>query len=430
MSALRSPLQVPGFRRLLAAWAATHLADSLLLLILAVWVKDLTGSNTAAALVLAVFGLPALGAPFAGHLADRGSRRRLVVTTDLAAALGVLTLLAVRSADDVWLVYLVTFGYGWVGYLTSAAQSGLLRDLLPDTALAPANGLLSTVDQALRLVGPLVGAGLYVLAGPHPLVVAAAACFVLSAAILTRLSLAESLPAPREQRAPYLTELTAGFRHLRRTPLVSRLTIVLAVAFGATGLTNATSFAVIDEGLGLGPEVLPVLASIQGVGAVLGGLTAAAVLARLGEARTVAAGLGLLAAGLATTVTRSLPLVVVGVALLGLGVVWALVACVTLRQRTTPPELQGRAAAATTMVVNVPQTVLTLLAASLLVVLDYRVLVVGAALVVLAGAGSAVLPSVGRRGPTAAPAHTPAPSRRILAGDEPSQRRPAASPAP
>lgn len=430
MSTLGSALQTPGFRRLLVAWAASHLADSLLYLILAVWVKDLTGSNAAAALVLAVFGIPALGAPFAGQLADRVSRRRLVVAVNLAAAAVLLSLLAVRSAHDVWLVYLVTFAYGWVGYLTSAAQSGLLRDLLPDSALAPANGLLSTVDQALRLLGPLVGAGLYVLVGPHPLVVAAAACFVLSAALLTRLSLAESPPPPREHRGAYLSELTAGFRHLRRTPAVARLTIALAVAFGATGLTNATSFAVIDEGLGLGAEMLPVFASIQGVGSVVGGLTAAAVVARLGEPRVVAAGLALLALGVATTATSSLSLIVVGVALLGLGVVWALVACVTLRQRTTPPALQGRAAAATTMVVSVPQTALTLVAASLVALVDYRVLVVLTALVVLVGAGSALRPSVRPEGPTAPPAPPPASSRRILVGDEPSQRRPAASPAP
>ena len=327
-------------------------------------------------------------------------------------------------------MYLVTFAYGWAGHLTSAAQSGLLRDLLPDAALAPANGLLSTVDQALRLLGPLVGAGLYVLVGPHPLVVTAAAGFVASAVLLSRLSLAESPPPSRQDRGAYLAELTAGFRHLRDTPAVAGLTIALAVAFGATGLTNATSFAVIDEGLGLGPEMLPVFASIQGVGSVAGGLTAAAVVARLGETRVVAAGLALLAVGVATTATSILPLIVTGVALLGLGVVWALVACVTLRQRSTPPALQGRAAAATTMVVNVPQTVLTLVAASLVALVDYRVLVVLTAVVVLAGAGSAVLPSVSRRRPPALPAPAPASAERILGGDEPSQRRPAASPAP
>lgn len=210
--------------------------------------------------------------------------------------------------------------------------------------------------------------------------------------------------------------------------MVARLT--LAVAFGATGLTNATSFAVIDEGLGLGPEMLPVFASIQGTGSVVGGLTAAAVLARLGEPRAVAAGLALLALGVVTMATSSLPAVVVGVALVGLGVVWALVACVTLRQRTAPAAVQGRAAAATTMVVNVPQTALTLVAASLVALVDYRVLVVLTALVVLAGAGFAVLPSGSRRRPTAPPAPAAAPAERILAGDEPSQRRPAASPAP
>ena len=40
-------------------------------------------------------------------------------------------------------------------------------------------------------------------------------------------------------------EATAGFRHLRRTPPLGRLTVALAIAIGATGITNTTNFAAI-----------------------------------------------------------------------------------------------------------------------------------------------------------------------------------------
>ncbi len=89
-------------------------------------------------------------ATLAGQVADRLSRKRLV---------------AVDEAADMWLIYLVTFGYGWIGYVTAAAQSGLLRDLLDDDELAGANGPLTTLDQGLRLVTPLAGAGVYALYG-------------------------------------------------------------------------------------------------------------------------------------------------------------------------------------------------------------------------------------------------------------------------
>ena len=106
-------------------------------------------------------GLPVFLAPFAGQLADRMSRRRLVVATNLVAAAGVLALGLVSGAGDVWLIYAVTFGYGFLGYVTSAAGTGLVRDLLDDDQLASGNGVLSTIDQGMRLLSPLAGAAVY-----------------------------------------------------------------------------------------------------------------------------------------------------------------------------------------------------------------------------------------------------------------------------
>src|SRR5690606_8726318 len=136
----RAALGGRAFRLLSVAWAFTNFADSVLAIILAVWVKDLTGSNGAAGLVFAALGLPALASPFLGQLADRVSRRRMLVGAYAVGALSVLALVAVRGPGQVWLVFVVTVLYSTVGFATAAAQSGLVRDMLPDDALAPANG--------------------------------------------------------------------------------------------------------------------------------------------------------------------------------------------------------------------------------------------------------------------------------------------------
>ncbi len=372
-----------GFRQLTVAWVFTNAADSALWLMLAIWVKDLTGSDGAAASVFVALGLPTLLAPFIGQLADRMSRRTLLAAGNGLMVPAVLALTLVRDAGDVWLVYVVTFVYGTMGYVTASAQSGLVRDLLDDDELPGGNGLLSTVDQAFRLVSPLLGTALYVAAGPLAVVALTGTCFAVTAVLLTRVEVVETPPEPPSD-ARFWSELSGGLRHLLATAPLGALTVALAVATGATGLVNVAVFPLMEQGLGVDPALLGVLVSFQGVGAVAGGLTAARILGRLGEPRAVAVGLGAMALGmmplllvgaLDAPAAVTLTVAAAGLTVLGLGVPWAIVAFITLRQRMTPARLQGRVSAATNVALNLPQTLLTIAAAALVGAVDYRVLV-------------------------------------------------------
>jgi len=88
-----------------------------------------------------------------------------------------------------------------------------------------------------------------------------------------------------------------------------------------------------------------------------------------------ALGLALLASGCATMLTGSVVAAGAGMAAVGFGVTWIVVAFVTLRQRLTTPRMQGRTAAATMLALNVPQAAVTLVGATLLAIVDYRWLI-------------------------------------------------------
>lgn len=378
-------LQHPGFRRLSTAWVFTNLADSALYLMLAVWVKDLTGSDAAAGVIFAMLGVPALLAPFLGQVADRVSRKWLLVGANITVAAVVCALLLVDSAAGLWWIYAVVLVYATVAYLTAAAQTGLVRDLLPDEHLASGNGLLSSIDQSLRLVSPLIGTALYAVWGPHAVVALTAGAFLVAAGLLTTVTVQESPPETAEERGSYWNELTAGFRHLAATPALGRLTLVVAIAFGTTGLVNVAVFPIIEQGLGLPTEALGTLVAVQGIGAVVAGLSAATMIKRRGEIWTFGAGVIILALGLVPGITSSLVAVAIGLAAVGFGVTWAVISFITLRQRLTPPRLQGRTGAATAIAINLPQTVLTFAAAAVIGIIDYRLLIIVTVVSVLAG---------------------------------------------
>ena len=401
---MRALLQHRLFRRLLGGWTIGNLADSALYLTLAIWAKDLTGSSSAAGLVFFALGLPTLAVPLLGLLVDRVHRRSLMVCANLVAAVAAASLLFVTDASTIWLLYAVTVVYGGLGILNGSALSGLLRDLLPDEQLDEANAMLSTIDQGLRILTPMVGAGLYVLWGGRALGLGVAVLLVATALVLATVRAEESEPE-REETA-FWEQTIAGFRHLRSVPVLWVIVTVTAVAFGVVGLFDTVIFEVVDQGLGMTPAFFGVLMSIQGAGSILGGVTSARVLRRFGPQRAVGISMAILAVvalACAADVLGSalLPVVIVALFAGGMGIPWMVVALVTTRQRLTPPRLQGRTAAATNLALNLPQLISTGAGAALVAVVDYRLLLLLAALV-LACCGGVLL--LGRRRDVAAEA--------------------------
>jgi MFS family permease len=377
----KSALKVPAFRRLTLAWGFSNFGDSTLYLTLAVWVKDITGSDASAGLVFLFLGLPVLLSPVAGQIADRGSRRRLVILANLTGAAVVMTLGFVDGKSDVWIIYVVTFLYGMITYLTSAAGSGLIRDMLADEQLASGNGLLSTIDQGLRLVSPLVGVGAYAAFGGFAIAWVTALMLVIAASVMTTVRLVESTPPPRE---PFWPEISAGVRHIRSVPVLARVTVAMGIAFGITGLANTVVFAMIDKGLHRGSEFFGVIAALQGFGSIIGGITAALIIGKLGERGVIAFGLVLMAVAIGAASVPNVVMVCAGTGAVGLAVPWFMVAFSTMRQKATPSHLQGRVQAATTLAFNGPQTIGTAAGAALVTVVHYQVLLVVMAVVIAA----------------------------------------------
>jgi MFS family permease len=360
------------FRRLLAGQVVSSFAAGALYLALGIWAKDLTHSNALAACVFLALGVPSLLGPLSGHLVDRLPRRTLLVATNAAVGVAELALLGVHGRGQLWVIYAVAAAIGLANTVLGAGRSALLKDMLGDDELGPANAVLQTTSQGLRLLSPLAGAGLYTWLGGHGLTVANSVMFGVAALALATVRVTESAA---EAKAGRLRDaLLAGFRHVRSVPVLLQLTVMGALAFAVIGLFETVGFAVVDQGLHRSPSFYGVIDSVQGAGAVLGGLTSAALLRRLAEARTVGIGLGVVGVGALGLIPSSLPVVLLGTFVLGVGVPWFVVGWSTGLQRYTPARLQGRVNATANMILTAPQTASIGLGASLIAVVDYRIL--------------------------------------------------------
>ena len=358
--------------------------DTALWLALGVWAKILTGSSAAAGMVVFFLSAPQMLSPLSGLLVDRVRRRPLLIAANLLTAVAVLPLFAVHDRGDVWILYAVTLAYGFSFSVLGAGQSGLLATMLPADELADANGILQTGREGLRLVAPLAGAALFTAAGGAAVALLDVATFVLAAAALARMRVTEPPPAPRT--GDVLAELAAGARHLWEVVRLRQMTLACAAALLVIGFSETLTFEVAGTGLGRDATFVGVLITVQGIGAVAGALTAAALVRRAGEGPVAGLGMVVFSVGVTLLTSGTLSVVLAGLVLFGIGIPWIVVALFTLLQRTTPGPLQGRVYSAVEVFVGAPQTLSIALGALLVAFVDYRLLLLVEGLVV-AGAG-------------------------------------------
>lgn len=382
---MRQLLANRNARLYIAGQILSTFGDSALWLALGIWIKLLTGSASAAGLSFFMFALGTLAGPAGGLLADRMRRRPLLIATNLATAALVLLLLLVQDRGQVWLIYVVMFGYGLSASVLGPAQTGLLQTMVPEELLGDANSAMQTAQWGLRLITPLLGAGLLAAFGATPVIIGDVVTFLAAVATLLALRVRDESPTPSEQH--WSAEAAAGARHIRDTPALRQLTMVGALVMIAFGLSETTVFAVVSQGLHRPDAFLGVLISAQGVGAVAAGVTAAPLMRRLNEGFLVALGLAGATVGFLLLTASSTPTVLAGAVLIGSSLPWITVGIMTLFQRRTPPELMGRTDAALSLVLSVPQTISIATGAALIAVMDYRiVLLVIASLAALSSA--------------------------------------------
>ena len=378
--ALKVLLRNRGFQLLIFGQTLSTLGDRALIIAFGVWVKELTDSNAAAGGAFFFVALPYLFAPLTGVIIDRLPRRRLFILANLAMACTLLLTLLVHGADQVWLLYAITLCYGISGVIINPTQSALITSIVDDPDLPDANGLLQTSSDGVRLLAPLIGAALFTLLGGHVVAMLDAATFVVAALCVWRIRISGDERRAREP-VSLREEMLAGLRHVFATPALRGMVIALGAALLVTGFTQTLIFAIVDDGLHRAPAFIGVLASLQGAGAIIAGLTAGRATRRVGDVRLVMIGIAGVALSAVIYLAPYFGTAAVAAVLFGAGICWTTVGMITSVQRRTPPRLQGRALTAAMGVVSTPQTISIALGAALSLLVDYRILLVVIAVV-------------------------------------------------
>ena len=209
------------FRYLWLAQSASVIGDCIVIVAIALFVIELTGSATDLGLVLAASGLPLVVFLLLGGVwADRLPRHRVMVATDLVRFTlhALLAVLIFSGTIAIWELIAIEALFGTAEAFFRPAANGLLPQTVPEAEIQQAQGLSSLSNNIGEFAGPALATVLVLGLGAGYAFALDAATFLLSAALLVRVR-----PRRRELSADDVEsssmgiwrELRAGFREVR-----------------------------------------------------------------------------------------------------------------------------------------------------------------------------------------------------------------------
>ena len=342
MAALRSAIANRDLARLLACFAASALGTWAFMIVLSLYAYEEGGASAVGVAVLVRMGPSVLAAPYASMLADRHSRRLVLMAGGLLRALLACAMAFAVAADAPFAAVLVLAA---LANIAGTAQKPAQAALMPQLArtpleLAAANVCWSTLESAGFVAGSLLVAVLVAVASLEAAFAALGVAFLL-AAIFAQTLPRDHPPPPIETDTA--EELVRGFRTVAQHPELRLLVGIFTFDAFVQSMMDVLIIIAALELLDIGQSGAGWLNACWGIGGIIGAGVATALLGRDRLAWGLFAG----------CVLAGIPFALIGViagagsaiaSMLVLGVGFALIeiAMLTLTQRLAAGDVLGR----------------------------------------------------------------------------------------
>jgi len=335
-------LEVPNYRRYFAGQLIS-LSGTWMQTVAAVWViLSLTDSGIAVGLTTALQFLPMLlfGA-WGGLIADRMSKRRLLIITQALMVIPAVGLLVVTATGVVapWMVYLGVFGFGLLNSVDNPARQSFVIEMVGPDRVVNAVSLNSVIVQAARIVGPALAGILIATVGVVPCFAINALTFVAMIFALIGMDSKRLEEPPLAEREP--GAIRAALRYVARTPELA-VPLALMALVGTLGFNFQVVLPLLAKfSFDGGAMTYGALVSAMAVGSIAGALITGHH-GRTGP-RLIAG--GALAFGVAALLSAAMPTLALEIPLLvllgGAAVTFAATINSSL-QLAVAPEMRGR----------------------------------------------------------------------------------------
>ncbi len=376
-----APLKNRNFALLWSGAFVSNIGTWMETVALGYYVADVTGQAAWNGIIAAAgFAPTAILGPIGGALADRWSRKKLLLCTTLVQAI-LAALIAVLVAIDAappGVVALIALGGGCAGAIGFPAYQSIIPELVAPEDLVAAIGLGSAQFNLGRIIGPALAGIAIALGGVSTALAINAASFL--AVVVVLLVIAIPPPHPDGVRISIARAILDAVSFVRREPglRITMLTLCLVTFLAAPFIALIPAMAV--NVLGGTEATNSVLITAQGIGAVVAALSLGGLAARFGVRRVlVAAVSGLPVALIAYALSPSLAPMALALVVVGALYVTELTSVTTVAQQRSPDALRGRVLSLNFMILGVLYPLGALLQGRLADVIGLRATTAGSA---------------------------------------------------
>ncbi|HEY7346754.1 MAG TPA: MFS transporter [Ktedonobacterales bacterium] len=240
--------------------------------------------------------------PIAGVFVDRWDKRRTMLWMDAIRAILIALLLLATNilplpflpggrlplAGQLAAIYSVVFLASLCSQLFNPARMALIGDIVADPHRAQASGMDQTTYSLASIIAPPLAPILLLAVGPQIALLVNALSFAFSFIMI----LAVRAPRAATSRAAgehpnFLREFTAGLKFSVRNPVILTILVVVSIVLLGFSALNALDIFFVRDNLHAPISLFGFLATVQGVGAILGAVLASMFTQRLGLVRTL-----------------------------------------------------------------------------------------------------------------------------------------------
>lgn len=226
-------------------------------------------------ILLAEFAPSMLLGPVCGAAADRWSRKKCAVLSDLVRAVAFAGVAVVGSFEATLILALVA---GTGNALFRPAMLSAIPGLVAKERIPATTATYGAVTDAGYTAGPAVAAGVLAIASPETLLLGNGATFAVSAVVLGALNFGRPTveKAEPEARTSLLQDTRAGIHAVLRMRAIAVLVGLMAGSMLSGGIFNVIELPFAEDELGANDSGYSALVAVLGAGFLVGSLTGSA----------------------------------------------------------------------------------------------------------------------------------------------------------